>query len=29
VRDFPVVVVNDAYGNDLYEASREKYRVRS
>jgi fumarate hydratase subunit beta len=29
VRDFPVVVINDAHGNDLYEASREKYRVRS
>lgn len=28
VSDFPVVVVNDAYGNDLYESSREQFRVR-
>ncbi len=28
VRDFPVVVANDIYGNDLYEQGREKYRKR-
>jgi fumarate hydratase subunit beta len=27
VEDFPVVVVNDIYGNDLYEMGRAKYRV--
>ncbi|MCK4417141.1 MAG: Fe-S-containing hydro-lyase [Candidatus Latescibacteria bacterium] len=26
VRDFPVVVANDIYGNDLYEQGRDKYR---
>ena len=26
VEDFPVVVVNDIYGNDLYEIGRAKYR---
>jgi fumarate hydratase subunit beta len=26
VRDFPVVVVNDAYGGDLYEEARRAYR---
>jgi fumarate hydratase subunit beta len=25
VKDFPVVVVNDIYGNDLYEIGRAKY----
>lgn len=25
VEEFPVVVVNDAYGNDLYEEGRKKY----
>lgn len=28
VRDFPAVVVNDAHGSDLYESSREQYRVK-
>lgn len=27
VNDFPVVVVNDCFGNDLYKTGREKYRV--
>jgi fumarate hydratase subunit beta len=27
VEDFPVVVVNDCYGNDLYEEGMKKYRV--
>jgi len=26
VEDFPLIVVNDAYGNDLYEEGRRKYR---
>ncbi len=26
VRDFPVIVVNDIYGNDLYEQGWKKYR---
>lgn len=26
VEDFPVVVINDAYGGDLYEEGKEKYR---
>ncbi|NLZ93865.1 MAG: Fe-S-containing hydro-lyase [Firmicutes bacterium] len=25
VKDFPVIVINDAYGNDLYEIGRQKY----
>ena len=28
VEDFPVIVVNDAYGNDLYEEGREQYAQR-
>lgn len=28
VSGFPAVVVNDAHGNDLYESSREQFRVR-
>ena len=27
VRDFPVTVINDVYGNDLYEEGRARYRV--
>jgi fumarate hydratase subunit beta len=27
VEDFPVVVVNDCYGNDLYEEGMKKYRI--
>ncbi len=26
VKDFPAIVVNDIYGNDLYKTGREKYR---
>ncbi|MCD6170319.1 MAG: fumarate hydratase C-terminal domain-containing protein, partial [Candidatus Latescibacteria bacterium] len=26
VRDFPVIVANDIYGNDLYEQGWKKYR---
>jgi fumarate hydratase subunit beta len=26
VRDFPAIVVNDIYGNDLYQVGKEKYR---
>jgi fumarate hydratase subunit beta len=26
VRDFPAVVINDIYGSDLYQLSREKYQ---
>ena len=26
VKDFPVIVVNDIYGNDLYRQGREQYR---
>ncbi len=26
VEDFPVIVVNDIYGNDLYEEGKKKYR---
>ncbi len=29
VEDFPVTVVNDTYGNDLYQMGREKYEVKS
>jgi len=25
VEDFPVIVINDAYGNDLYEEGRKQY----
>ena len=27
VEDFPVVVVNDMYGADLYEEGRKKWRI--
>jgi fumarate hydratase subunit beta len=27
VRDFPLVVVNDVFGNDLYEEGAAHYRV--
>jgi fumarate hydratase subunit beta len=27
VEDFPVIVVNDIYGNDLYEEGKKKYRT--
>jgi fumarate hydratase subunit beta len=27
VQDFPVTVVNDIYGGDLYEAGRSRYRI--
>ena len=27
VEDFPVVVVNDIYGNDLYEQGRKQYQI--
>ena len=26
VEDFPAIVINDIYGNDLYEQGQEKYR---
>jgi len=28
VENFPVTVINDAYGNDLYEEGRKKYEVQ-
>jgi len=28
VKDFPVTVVNDTYGNDLYQIGREKYEIK-
>jgi len=28
VEDFPVTVINDAYGNDLYEEGRKQYEVK-
>jgi len=28
VEDFPVTVVNDVYGGDLYEEGKAKYQVR-
>jgi len=28
VEDFPVVVVNDAHGNDLYEQGVKEYRIK-
>ena len=28
VKDFPVTVVNDTHGGDLYQAGREKYEVK-
>lgn len=27
VRDFPAVVINDAYGRDLYEEGQARYRA--
>ena len=27
VRDFPAIVVNDAYGGDAYEQARDKFRI--
>jgi len=29
VEDFPVTVVNDTYGNDLYEQGREQFEVKN
>jgi len=26
VKDFPAIVVNDIYGNDLYDQAKKKYR---
>jgi fumarate hydratase subunit beta len=28
VENFPVTVINDSYGNDLYEMGRAKYEVK-
>ena len=28
VEDFPVVVINDAYGNDLYEQGKSQYQLK-
>jgi fumarate hydratase subunit beta len=28
VKDFPVTVINDIYGRDLYEEGKDKYRVK-
>jgi fumarate hydratase subunit beta len=28
VVDFPVTVINDTYGNDLYQMGREQYEVK-
>ena len=28
VEDFPVTVVNDTYGNDLYQIGRDQYEVK-
>ena len=28
VEDFPVTVVNDTHGNDLYQMGREQYEVK-
>jgi fumarate hydratase subunit beta len=28
VKDFPVIVVNDIYGNDLYERGKDRYKGR-
>ena len=27
VEDFPLTVINDIYGNDLYNTGKEKYRI--
>ena len=29
VEDFPVTVINDIYGNDLYEEGKAKYRINN
>ncbi|GAG20096.1 unnamed protein product, partial [marine sediment metagenome] len=29
VEDFPVTVINDVYGGDLYEEGKAKYRVKA
>ncbi len=29
VEDFPVTVINDTYGNDLYQMGREQYEVKA
>jgi len=29
VEDFPVTVINDIYGGDLYEEGKAKYRVKA
>ncbi len=29
VEDFPVTVINDTYGNDLYQMGREKFEVKN
>jgi len=29
VEDFPVTVVNDIYGGDLYEEGKAKYQVKA
>lgn len=28
VEDFPCIVINDIYGNDLYEMGKEKYQIK-
>ncbi len=28
VKDFPVTVINDTYGNDLYQMGREQYEIK-
>jgi fumarate hydratase subunit beta len=28
VKDFPVTVINDTYGNDLYQMGRDKYEIK-
>jgi len=28
VENFPVTVINDAYGNDLYQQGREQYEIK-
>jgi len=28
VKDFPVTVINDTFGSDLYQAGREKYEIK-
>jgi fumarate hydratase subunit beta len=29
VEDFPVTVINDIYGGDLYEEGKARYRVKA